>query len=52
MADPFGAAVLRESPTVALPAARRKAMTLRFGLVGSDRLRRLLDPASEMPEPL
>jgi hypothetical protein len=50
MADPFGAAILRESPVIALAPARRRAMTLRFALVGSDRLRRLLDPAAELPD--
>ncbi len=50
MADPFGAAILRESPLIALAPARRKAMTLRVALVGSDRLRRLLDPAAELPD--
>jgi hypothetical protein len=50
MADPFGAAILRESPLIAVASARRKAMTLRFALVGSDRLRRLLDPAAELPD--
>ncbi|HTZ78147.1 MAG TPA: MmcB family DNA repair protein [Stellaceae bacterium] len=52
VADPFGAAILRESPGIALPPARRKAVTLRFALVGSDRLRRLLDPAAEEPQSL
>ena len=52
VADPFGAAILRESPGIALAPARRKAVTLRFALVGSDRLRRLLDPAAEEPQSL
>ena len=46
VADGFGGAVLREAPLVALAAARRKAVTLRFALLGSERLRRLLDPAA------
>ena len=46
VADGFGGAVLREAPLIALAAARRKAVTLRFALVGSERLRRLLDPAA------
>src|SRR5262249_13783742 len=50
IADPFGAAILREAPLTVLPAARRRAVTLRFALVGSDRLRRLLDPSAELPE--
>lgn len=52
VADGFGAAVLREAPVLALTAARRKAVTLRFALLGSERLRRLLDPASGDPTPL
>ena len=46
VADAFGAAILRESPVAAVPAARRKSVILRFALLGSDRLRRLLDPAA------
>jgi hypothetical protein len=46
VADGFGAAVVRESPVAPMAAARRKAVTLRFALLGSERLRRLLDPAS------
>jgi hypothetical protein len=52
VADGFGGVVLREAPVLALPAARRKAVTLRFALLGSERLRRLLDPASDEPTPL
>jgi hypothetical protein len=52
VADGFGAAVLREAPVLALSAARRKAVTLRFALLGSERLRRLVDPASDDPTPL
>jgi len=52
VADGFGGAVLREAPALALPAARRKAVTLRFALLGSERLRRLLDPAAGDPTPL
>jgi hypothetical protein len=44
VADGFGGAVLREAPLMTLAAARRKAVTLRFALIGSERLRRLLDP--------
>jgi hypothetical protein len=47
VADGFGAAVLREAPLMPVAAARRKAVMLRFALLGSDRLRRLLDPASD-----
>ncbi|MGE5200916.1 MAG: DNA repair putative endonuclease MmcB [Acidobacteriota bacterium] len=52
VADGFGAAILREAPAALLAPARRKAMTLRFAILGSDRLRRLLDPESGAPEPL
>lgn len=50
VADPFGAAILRESPSLALPPARRRALTLNFALTGSGRLRRLLDPGAEEPD--
>ena len=52
VADGFGGAVLREAPLIALGAARRKAVTLRFALVSADRLRRLLDPAAGDGTPL
>ena len=52
VADGFGAAILREAPAALLAPARRKAMTLRFAILGSERLRRLLDPESGAPEPL
>ncbi|MEL6473449.1 MAG: MmcB family DNA repair protein [Pseudomonadota bacterium] len=38
VADGFGGACLREAPTHKLPAARRKAMTLRFARVAAQRL--------------
>jgi hypothetical protein len=47
VADPFGAAILRETLALPLPAARRRAMTLRFALLGAERLRRLIDPTAE-----
>lgn len=37
-ADAYGAEVLRAAPEVRLPAARRKALTLRFARLASDRL--------------
>jgi len=52
VADGFGAAILREAPAVPLAAQRRKAMTLRFAILGSERLRRLLDPDATGAEPL
>lgn len=51
VADPFGAAVLREAPAQPLAAARRRAVLLRFAQLGAGRLRRLLDPAIDDPEP-
>jgi len=47
VADPFGAAVLREGSSMPLSAARRRAMTLRFALSAAARLRRTLDPQAE-----
>jgi len=46
VADPFGAELLRESPVRPLNAARRRAVTLRFALLGAQRLRRTLDPGA------
>jgi hypothetical protein len=46
VADPFGAALLRESTRRPLNAARRRAVTLRFALTGAQRLRRTLDPGA------
>ncbi len=43
-ADPYGAVILRESPTFRLNAARRKAQNLRFGLTAAERLQHQLDP--------
>ena len=43
-ADPFGAAILRDSPDFKLNPARRRAQGLRFGLVAAERLGRLVDP--------
>jgi hypothetical protein len=50
VADPFGAAVLREAPAVPLAAARRRAMLLRFAAIAAGRLRRLTDPGIDDPE--
>ncbi|MBV9861000.1 MAG: MmcB family DNA repair protein [Alphaproteobacteria bacterium] len=52
VADPFGAAFLRECPTAPLGAARRRAVTLRFGRIAAARLRRHLDPAARQFENL
>ncbi len=43
IADQFGGAVLREAPTHKLAGARRKAVTLRFARLASNRLRHVLD---------
>jgi hypothetical protein len=50
IADPFGAAFLREAPAVPLAAARRRAMLLRFAAIAAGRLRRLTDPGIDDPE--
>ncbi|HEX6842829.1 MAG TPA: MmcB family DNA repair protein [Stellaceae bacterium] len=50
IADPFGAAMLREAPSVPLAAARRRAMLLRFARLGAGRLRRVVDPGIDDPE--
>ena len=44
VADGFGAAILRDGVTTPLPAARRRAITLRFARTAANRLRRALDP--------
>jgi len=44
VADGFGAAVIRDGAATPLPAARRKALTLRFALIAAARLRRQIDP--------
>jgi hypothetical protein len=44
VADGFGAAILRDGVAIPLPAARRRAITLRFARIAAGRLRRHLDP--------
>jgi hypothetical protein len=44
VADPFGAALLRDGRTTPLNAGRRRALILRFARIGTMRLRRCLDP--------
>jgi len=44
VADHFGAEILRPAPRLALSAARRKAMLIRFGQLAALRLARLTDP--------
>jgi hypothetical protein len=50
IADPFGAAFLREAAAVPLAAARRRAVLLRFARLGAGRLRRLIDPGIDDPD--
>ena len=44
VADPFGAAVLRDGRMTPLNPNRRRALTLRFARIAAARLRRCLDP--------
>ena len=44
VADPFGAALLRDGAAIALGPARRRALTLRFAHIAAARLRRSIDP--------
>lgn len=44
IADAYDAELVRESPTTKLNAARRRAVTLRFAQLASQRLLRLSDP--------
>ncbi len=44
IADRWGAHVVREAVLEPLPAPRRKAMLIRFGMLAGDRLRMLVDP--------
>jgi len=46
VADPFGAAILREPAARPLNPTRRRAVTLRFALAAEQRLRRLVDPGA------
>ena len=53
VADGFGAAILRHGVLGSLPAARRRAVTLRFALAAALRLHRHLDPdAIRLPDGL
>ena len=45
VADSFGGAIVRDAPASTLNAARRKAVTLRFGRLAADRLVRSGEPA-------
>ena len=44
VADPFGAAILRDGRTTPLNPGRRRALTLRFARIAAVRLRRCIDP--------
>ena len=44
VADPFGAALLRDGRTTPLNSNRRRALTLRFARIAAARLYRCLDP--------
>ena len=44
VADPYGAAILREAPSRALHPSRRKAQTLRFARTAARRRSGLIDP--------
>jgi hypothetical protein len=44
VADPFGAALLRDGRTTPLNSNRRRALTLRFARIAAVRLYRCLDP--------
>jgi len=44
VADPFGAALLRDGRTTPLNSNRRRALTLRFARIAAARLHRCLDP--------
>jgi hypothetical protein len=48
--DRYGGAILREAVERPLPAARRKALTLRLARLGAERLRRLADPESRVQD--
>jgi hypothetical protein len=44
LADAYGAEIAREAPVRPLPAARRKALTLRFARIAALRLHHAADP--------
>jgi hypothetical protein len=50
VADRFGAEVLREAPLTPLPAARRKAVLLRFAREAALRIQTAVDPDSALPD--
>jgi hypothetical protein len=48
VADPFGAALLRDSSLTRLNTNRRRALILRFARIAATRLRRCLDPDANL----
>ena len=50
VADRFGGQLLREAPEHRIPAATRRAMTLRFARAAAYRLQALLDPTAPAGE--
>lgn len=49
LADRFAAEIVRDSPEIKMPGARRKAVTLKFARVGAQRLHTVLDPDYVQP---
>lgn len=49
VADPFGAAILREAPETRLSAPRRKQVQLRFARAAALKLHGLADPGASLP---
>jgi hypothetical protein len=47
VADAYGAALVREPQAAPVPAARRRALLLRFAMVAADRLRATSDPEDD-----
>jgi hypothetical protein len=46
VADAYGAEIVREAPVRAIPAARRKSLTLSFARIAAMRLQSLIDPSA------
>lgn len=47
--DAYGGEIMRDAPRDKVAAARRKMLTLRFGLIAASRLRGLLDEGLDRP---
>jgi hypothetical protein len=52
VADPFGAALLRDGRTTPLNSTRRRVLTLRFARIAAARLYRCLDPEGGRLDPM